>query len=295
VTKSRGFVWVVAAVLAAVPLLLVDPAPAGASHAWSNYHWQRTGAEVQITLLDSVTSAWQNQYERARSEWDQSGVLALTSQNGGENRATRKRCPAPSGQIRVCNAAYGFNGWLGIAQIWVWSDGHIAQGVTKMNDSYAMRPAEKQYVMCQEVGHTFGLDHQDENFDNRNVHSCMDYSRYPEGGVQPVGGTTFDYGPSNESPNMDTVPGGTGEQHGDFEQLLAIYNHLEAAAPAPSTSASDRGRSEEGGNTPQEWGRPIRLDRDGQPILYRRDRPDGVRVFTWVLRERGHGRVRDSE
>jgi hypothetical protein len=30
-------------------------------------------------------------------------------------------------------------------------------------------------VSCQEVGHTLGLDHQDENFNNANLGTCMDY------------------------------------------------------------------------------------------------------------------------
>jgi hypothetical protein len=293
--KSRALVSAVAVAVAAVTLLVVDPAPASAGHSWSNYHWRRTSGEVNLTLVDSVTGTWQAQYDRARTEWAQSGVLALASENGGDTQGTRKRCAAPSGQVRVCNAAYGFNGWLGVAQIWVWPDGHIAQGVTKMNDSYSMRPAEKQYVMCQEIGHTFGLGHQDENHDNKNVGSCMDYSRYPEGGVHSVGGGSIDYGPNNESPNTDTAPGGTGEQHGDFEQLLAIYNHLESAGAAPATSTGDRGRSEEAGNTPDEWGRPVRSDAEGRPILYRRDRPDRVSVFTWVLWARGHGQQRESD
>lgn len=34
-------------------------------------------------------------------------------------------------------------------------------------------------VTCQEVGHTFGLDHRDENFDNGNLGTCMDYTNDP--------------------------------------------------------------------------------------------------------------------
>ena len=66
--------------------------------------------------------------------------------------------------------------------------------------------------MCQEVGHTLGLDHQDENFDNPNLGTCMDYTSDP--------GT-------NQHPN----------QH-DYDELEAIYAHLDttttvgSAAPA---------------------------------------------------------------
>jgi hypothetical protein len=32
-----------------------------------------------------------------------------------------------------------------------------------------------------EVGHTFGLDDQDENFNNENFGTCMHYARDPDG------------------------------------------------------------------------------------------------------------------
>ncbi len=35
--------------------------------------------------------------------------------------------------------------------------------------------------MCQEIGHDFGLDHQDENFNNPNLGTCMDYTNDPLG------------------------------------------------------------------------------------------------------------------
>jgi hypothetical protein len=61
--------------------------------------------------------------------------------------------------------------------------------------------------MCQEIAHDFGLNHQDENFNNTNLGSCMDYTNDPDGGGA--------YGPSNEHPNSH-----------DFEQLALIYAHL---------------------------------------------------------------------
>jgi predicted Zn-dependent protease len=59
------------------------------------------------------------------------------------------------------------------------SGSHIVQGTTKVNDTYFNTAtyntrAWRQLVMCQEVGHTFGLDHQDETFNNPNLGSCMD-------------------------------------------------------------------------------------------------------------------------
>jgi hypothetical protein len=79
-----------------------------------------------------------------------------------------------------------------------------------LNDTYeAGSPAaERQGVMCQEVGHTYGLDHQDEDFNNANLGTCMDY---------PNDWST------NQHPN----------QH-DYDQLVSIYSHTDAAAAKPS-------------------------------------------------------------
>jgi hypothetical protein len=276
--KRPLFALPMVATLVVAAFLVARPSPTEASHVWSNYHWKRTSNnEVPITLIDSVvrSSSWQSYYgislsSAQQNDWNDSTVLALTSQVGDEGQGTRKRCAAPSGQVRVCNAAYGFNGWLGLAQIWVWSDGHIAQGVAKMNDSYAMREAEKQYVMCQEIGHTFGLGHQDENFDNENLGTCMDYSRYPEGGL----GTN---GPKN-----NLYP----DQH-DYGLLVDVYAHVHGQT-AGATATSDRGGAREGGNTPAEWGRPVRFDRHGTPIAYVKDLGNNQRLVTRVIWARGH-------
>src|SRR5688572_31754287 len=50
-------------------------------------------------------------------------------------RSAKGKCRPTAGRIEVCNAAYGNNGWLGIAQIWI-SGAHITQGTTKLNDTY---------------------------------------------------------------------------------------------------------------------------------------------------------------
>jgi hypothetical protein len=86
----------------------------------------------------------------------------------------------------VCNRKYGFNGWLGVAGIWA-SGNHITQGYVKLNDSYFNTAsyntaAWRRMVTCQELGHTFGLGHTDETFNNANQGTCMDYTNDPDGG-----------------------------------------------------------------------------------------------------------------
>ncbi len=90
---------------------------------------------------------------------------------GSTSNRVRRKCNPPGGQLRICNLAYGNNGWLGIAGITVDSGGHITKGYTKLNDTYFNtayydQPAWKQSVTCQELGHDVGLGHQDEDFNS---------------------------------------------------------------------------------------------------------------------------------
>ncbi|HEY4490367.1 MAG TPA: hypothetical protein VI958_00150, partial [Acidobacteriota bacterium] len=161
-----------------------------ADHGWETYHWKKTSSQVELLVGDNVSSAWDEYLDEAIGDWNPSKYIQLTKTAGGTRP---KSCRPKTGRIEVCSASYGNNGWLGIAQIWLSGD-HIVQGTTKLNDYYFNRssyntPAWRELVMCQEIAHDFGLDHQDENFDNANLGSCMDYTSDPDGP------------PSNEDPN----------------------------------------------------------------------------------------------
>lgn len=192
---------------------------AAASHSWGGYHWARTANPFTLKAGDNVTSAWDPYLVEARNDWNRSTVLDLTIIAGS---TTGRKCRPSSGRIEVCNAAYGSNGWLGLASIWA-SGSHITQGTTKLNDTYYNTaqyntPAWRRLVMCQEIAHDFGLGHQNEGFTAPNLGSCMDYTSDPDGGGA--------FGPSNEHPNTH-----------DFDMIQAIYSHndstttIGAAAP----------------------------------------------------------------
>lgn len=162
-------------------LLALLAAPAGASHSWSDYHWARQSNPFTLQVIDSVTADWQSDYDTALGDWSRATELSLTTTSAKDDSKTRKRCPAATGMIRVCNASYGQNGWLGLASISIDSNHHITSGVAKMNDSYgwyfASNAGETLHVMCQEIGHLFGLGHTSE--DGSSQSTCMDYSNSP--------------------------------------------------------------------------------------------------------------------
>jgi hypothetical protein len=250
----------------AVLALVAFATAATASHSWGPYHWARQSNPFTVKLGDNCTSTWDPYLAEASSDWSASSVLNTTVVAGGTRP---KPCRATDGRVEVCNASYGNNGWLGIAQIWITGGEHITQGVVKLNDYYHNnapynQPAWRRTVMCQEIGHTFGLDHQDENFNNGNLGSCMDYTSDPDGP------------PSNEHPNSH-----------DYAQLEAIYAHLDSTTTVKSIVTRAQGdmppaMGEIDFAGPAQWGKLIALSRDGGQAVFELDFGHGNRVVTFV-------------
>lgn len=249
---------------------------AQADHAWGKYHWNLSTNDTlanPLKLGDNLSTAWQESLAGASFDWNAS-VLKNAVAAGGSNA----NCDPTLGQVEVCNGAYGENDWLGIAQIWVYrgKDGHIAQAIVKLNDTYfAMSkygtPAWKNLVMCQEVGHTFGLSHQDENFTNTNLGTCMDYTSDPDGTLAVPDQL------NNEHPNSH-----------DYEMLQSIYAHLnDPSTGGPGKGGGGKGKPASVGsvalNTPAEWGQAVAQDAQGRNSLYVRNLGSGIEVITHVL------------
>jgi hypothetical protein len=252
----------------ALVVFALSAVPLFANHSWANYHWARTQNPFTLKLGNNFTGVWPSILDTTSSDWSQSTVLDTTIVAGGTGGA--RRCPATLGRVEECNAKYGRNGWLGVASIWVNGD-HIAQGTVKLNDTYfAMAqydtPAWRNLVSCQETGHTLGLDHQDENFNNANLDTCMDYTSDPS---------------TNQHPN----------QH-DYDQLVTIYTHLDntttvlgfpdgvSAAAASLLVPVNIG---DDFSEPWQWGTPVAFDPAGRANVFVFERGDGQRVITHVL------------
>ena len=205
---SRRFALTMLVVTA---IAVVFASTASAHHSWKKYHWARTANPFTVKLGDNVSNSWDSYLNTASGDWSASNVLDSPVASGNTNGTT---CQPTYGRAEVCNAAYGANGWLGIAQIWTTRGNHIVQGVTKMNDTYYNTakyntPIWRGAVMCQELGHIYGLDHQDES--GADFHTCMDYASNPDA--------------DNTHPNAH-----------DYEQLATIYNHFDSFSTATAQS-----------------------------------------------------------
>ena len=258
-------------VLGAILLsFLAIASTASATNSWNGYHWARTTSPFTLQLGKNLSSAWAPYLDTTSTDWSISTVLNTTVVAG---RTKPKPCKATTGRVEVCNRSYGNNGWLGVAQIWA-SGKHITQGTVKVNDFYFNlstynTPAWRNMVMCQEVGHTLGLAHQDEAFDNPNLGTCMDYTNDP---------ARNDGFGDNQHPN----------QH-DYDELGIIYAHLDSTNTVfQSIDGGGKGKPANVGqnidlNDPSAWGQAIRQDAQGKNSLFERDLGNGEKLFTFVI------------
>ncbi len=269
------------ALASALGLALVLPAAASANHSWGGYHWGRTtNAEFTIQLGDNVSGLWDGMLGTASGDWSASTVLNTKVVAGG---TTPKQCKPTTGRVEVCSADYGGQQWLGVAQIWL-SGGHIVQGTVKNNDHYFgnstyayNNTAEMQHVICQEIGHTFGLDHQ--STDGSSLNTCMDY-----------------YHNTSASDLKSTHPNA-----GDYDELKCIYDtasaratlssgghtctgtgHLDststigAAAALPNGNAADAAAA-------SAWGRLVASSASGKEQTFVLDLGAGRAIVTFVI------------
>jgi len=251
----------------------VAPGAALADHSWGNYHWASTTSPFTLTLINSTTEDWDSYVGQAVTDWNESKKLGFNQVDGDTSSKTRRQCNGGSGTVRICNLAYGQTGWLGIAGISIDTNGHITTGYTKLNDTYFgwayyNTPEWKQSVTCQELGHDIGLGHQDENFDNQSLFSCMDYQA-----------------PPFVSPNRH-----------DYDQLESIYAHLDSYNSYAGGSSGGggggcnappgKGCNQAGANGDIGWGRS--LGRRGQQETFIRIDPDGTTHLTHVTWAIGH-------
>lgn len=245
-----------AAVLALTAVFAPVPS-ANADHSWGGYHWARTTNPFALKLGDNVTTAWDPYLATTSSDWSASAVLDTPIVPGS---TPPKKCSPTAGTVQVCNALYGQRGWLGVASIWI-TGGHITQGTVKLNDTYFNTAkyntaAWRNLVSCQEVGHTLGLDHQDENFANPNLGTCMDYTSDPS---------------TNQHPNAH-----------DYEQLETIYLHTEESTAVAARATAPSGAAP-AGDSPEGWGTLVDGSRGRGVSTYVRELGNGNRVVTHVI------------
>ena len=188
-SRRQAFIWMTAALI-----IFISASGVYADNQWSSYHWGKNGATDGVLTLSVGDSHqppdpqipypppdWPALLNSVVSNWD-------TSPGGyGGQYLSVQKVDGGTGHIESYNANYGNNGWLGLAGIRVTRGKykHIVDGYSKVNEFYITldgytgfdMPVEWQHVLCQEIGHTFGLNH------NRDGATCMNDTHpliYPE-------------------------------------------------------------------------------------------------------------------
>ncbi len=257
VTSSRRRTLIVTVVLTAVAIFA---SVVSASHSWGGYHWARTSNPFTLRIANNTTNGWSTYFNTAVSDWNASTVMNLAPYISTSGR----KCAMVAGTVQVCNNTYGNNGWLGLASINITGGTHITQGSAKMNDTYFNsstynNPNEKLHVMCQEVGHTFGLDHQ--STDGSSQNTCMDY---------------FSNTGANAGSTLSTHP----NQH-DYDELAIIYAHFDSFTTIGAAATRSAGNSEVS-NDSNSWGQLVSQSANGRSSTYERGNSDGSKTVTHV-------------
>lgn len=274
-------------ILGAVAVWMIT-GPAVAKHSWVynglQLHWARTSNPVTPPIeydLDSFN--WAPHLDPARVAWNSSIINgsvvtgdpdlvefpALDAASNVADAVDAAICPGNLGKVRICNYSYGSNGWLGVAIVeYEETTGHILFGVVKLNDTYFNsttynKTEWRKSVLCQEIGHTLGLSHQDgRNFnpdlkDSYGRQTCMDYTARPLG---------------NEKPNSH-----------DYGQLGTIYKHLDTSTgTATQASGANAAEVRSIGNSASEWGKAVAFTVSGRGRIFEKSVGNGRRRVTFV-------------
>ncbi len=126
---------------------------ATASNSWNGLHWARTSDTLTFPFGGNTSGRWDARLATANADWNALSVLNNSVDPGRTN--PRNSSPG-AGLSEICNPKYDFNGWLGIAGVWVSGGERIATDYVKVNDSYFNTSTDNtpewcQLLMCLEV------------------------------------------------------------------------------------------------------------------------------------------------
>ncbi len=123
-----------------------------ASHYWycgsSAYHYPWLNIYYKNNATNSAPKAYKNILQSELGGWDSATCLNFTS---------------TTPDLTMNAAFYGSTGWLGLATLDSLSGCHVIKASSLLNRSYldssSYSSTNVSHVACQEIGHTFGLNH----------------------------------------------------------------------------------------------------------------------------------------
>jgi hypothetical protein len=242
---------------------------AEAHHSWNGYHWNtdsRQTIKYPLRVGDNVSASWDAILAVASADWNKSVI-----KNKVVPGSTNTNCDPVAGKTEVCSGLYGETGWLGLTQLWLSADGqnHITQATVRVNDTYLGQApfnanAWKTQTLCHEMGHAYGLDHQDNTFENVNLGSCLDLTNDPDGSLLSQ--------LNNTHPN----------QH-DYDVIKAVYNHKHTTTKPPRGTTNALTNDTASLLLESEWGEAVGDDKHaGKKSKFVKELSDGTKIVTHV-------------
>jgi hypothetical protein len=223
--------------------------------------WFRTTEQLPIQVNDNTIAEWNGPLEAATKAWNQSKRIDSPLLRGFLDPA---KCSGVSGTIQFCSGNYGLNGWLGVARITISGD-YIVHAEAKLNDSYfgdssANENMMRQWLICRQLGHAYGLTLRSGNNAGAVSSSCM----------QPL---------TSDPPT--SVPDDV-----DMQNLVDHYAERDSFA----NSVGDSFRDAAGGlNEPEiiedlrHWGVAVHHDTNGQPDVFEKTVTPSRKTVTMVV------------
>jgi len=149
--------------------------------------WANTGNGLLLDVVNACSDEWQPYVQTAIANWDNGyPVDSLTLYASRD--AYDADCETVTGKLKICNGDYGDTQWRGLNEVLMSPrKGTIVASTARLNEFYLNYESEAQklYTCCHELGHGFGLPHWDEDFFNKDLGNCMDYTHNPGSSSTP--------------------------------------------------------------------------------------------------------------
>ncbi|HYI46617.1 MAG TPA: hypothetical protein VE174_14260 [Actinomycetota bacterium] len=156
--------------------LTVGPVAVAEAHPWrcqgnTPYHWASSGGEV------AVATEFQNLQPKKPAKKAAKDLMAKAP-------FIKINTVASGGQMTIVDGNEGDKGWAGLAVVKPNAACEIVHADVILNTFYGTQGSLAQGIYCQEIGHSFGLDHSDDG-------SCMGLG-YFRSGTSVISGHNVD-------------------------------------------------------------------------------------------------------
>jgi len=146
------------------------------TYKWNSDFIQPNNGGLNLTLVNVLDDTWQNEFDLAVADWNESPALTLTS----ERAAVDHTCTRVEGVMIVCNGNFGATGWVGISENSLLR-GVILSSVSKMNEYYLRNTnfSHRRFAMCHGIGLGLGLSSNHGHYLDYNYTDDPEEKLYP--------------------------------------------------------------------------------------------------------------------